>query len=198
MNPNHVTHGNVAPNQELVMKRYYWLRDSFAHLVNLTPRADLPEETAAVPDRGYSLAYPKSTLGACRELQVRGLDVSVAALDDLTHRELVQPMCRGLNHEWSADQIDFAAEYFDDAKSWMTTTHFCRMADLEFGQAAKAYRVAAARFGLPFRMDFELRNLVAVVEPASEPTAYGWVSFHPRGTSLRCHDLATEKQVVSA
>lgn len=180
------------------MKRYYWLRDSFAHLVNLTPKADLPEETAVVQDRGYSLAYPKSTLGACHELRVRGLDVSVASLDDLIHHELVQPMCRGMNHEWSAEQIDLAAEHFDGAKFWMATTHFCRMADLEFGQVAKAYRVAAARFGLPFREEFELRQLVTVVEPASEPTAYGWVSFYPRGASLRCHDLATEKQVVPA
>ena len=180
------------------MKRYYWLRDSFAHLVNLTPKADLPEETAVVQDRGYSLVYPKSTPGACRELQVRGLNVSVAALDDLIHRELVRPLSRGMNHEWSAEQIDRAAECFDGAKCWLTTTHFCRMADLEFGQVAKAYRVAAARFGLPFRVDFELRHVITVVEPASEPTDYGWVSFYPQGTSLGCRDHATEKQVVQA
>lgn len=110
-------------------------------------------------------------------MQVRGLNASVPALNYLIRRGLVRPPRAGRNYEWFPEQIDWAAEYLDQQEEWTATTQFCRVADLEFGQMVKAYRVAAARFGLPFRCDFELQHVVAVIEPAAAPTAYARVRF---------------------
>lgn len=174
MNQAALTHDSIP----LPMKRHYWLRDSFTHLVSLTIEVTPGRLWANGAEQGYSLVYPKTTLGACRELQLRGLNASVPALNYLIRRGLVRPPRTGRNYEWLPDQIDWAAEHFHQREEWTATTQFCRVADLEFGQVVKAYRVAAARYGLPFCLDFELRNVVAVIEPASAPTAFARVRFH--------------------
>jgi hypothetical protein len=180
----------------IARKRHYWLRDSFAHLASLTAEVTLGGLGANGADQGHSIVYPKTTLGACRELQVRGLNASVPALNDLIRRRLVRPPRAGRNYQWFPEQIDWAAEYLDQQEEWTATTQFCRVADLEFGQVVKAYRVAAARFGLPFRVDFELQHVVAVIEPASAPTAYARVRFHrtteDTAGSPTLADVATE------
>ncbi|MBX3452498.1 MAG: hypothetical protein KF777_23305 [Planctomycetaceae bacterium] len=179
-------------------KRHYWLRDSFTHLVGLAVEVTPGRLWANGAEQGDSIDYPKTTLGACRELQIRGLNASVPALNYLIRRGLVQPTRTGRNYEWFPKQIDWAAEYFNQRQVWTATTQFCRMADLEFGQVVKAYRVAAARFSLPFSPDFEVRNVVAVIEPASAPAAFAQVWFYSRSTAFRVHDGPAEKQEVTA
>lgn len=180
------------------MKRHYWLRESFTHLVGLTADVTPDRLWAQGGEQGYSMVYPKTTLGACRELQVRGLDASVPALNYLIRRGLVRPARTGRNYEWFPEQIDWAAEYFNHRQEWTATTQFCRMANLEFGQVVRAYRVAAARYDLRFQVDFEVRHVVTVIEPASEPTAFARVRFYPRGTSFVVDGTPAAKQEVQA
>lgn len=176
MNPAN-DNGNPMPP-----KLYYWLRDTFDQSVQLTFELTPARVWTPSNDDGYSNVYPKTTLGACKELQTRGLKASVPALNYLIRQKLIEPDRTGRNYGWSSDQIDSAAAYFDSRREWMPTTHFCRASNLEFAQVVRAYRVAAALFRLPWLTDFDVRNLVSVIEPPADPSGFSTVRFYPRGT----------------
>ena len=163
------------------MKRYYWLRDSFstamACVMDVTPAWLLAHGHKI----GGSAVYPKTTLGACGELQLRGLDASAPALDYMIRRKLVSPARIGRNYQWYPEQIDWAAEHFDRQCKWAATTQFCRVSNLEFGQVVKAYHLASARYRVPFFGSFDMQKFVAVIEPASSPGDYARIMFYPCG-----------------
>lgn len=57
--------------------------------------------------------YPKSTEQASSELRTRGCDSNVPALNYLIKQGKVQPVRKGRNYEWSAADIDQAAQVFE-------------------------------------------------------------------------------------
>ena len=185
-------------------KRHYWLREDFDHLIGLLPGGDF--RFAGDADRSATLAYPKSTEGAFRELRLRGLKCDAEILERLAEQRIVNPQ-RGNalvsdgkgNAEyvpstqllmWDKEAIDAAAEWLYDNEHWSSWTHYCWVTNLRFGQAVKAYRVAAARYGLPFSIGFDPLGLVSVVEPAATADDYAWVRFFPKGTKVEPQEAA--------
>ena len=179
------------------MKRHYWLRESFTYLVSLMMEVTPTRLWADGHRNGLSIVYPKTTLGASRELHVRGLDTTVPALEYLIRRKLVRPLRTGRNYQWEPEHIDQAAEYFDQHRNWAATTHFCRVANLEFGQVVSAYRVAAARDNIPLSTNFDLQYLTTVIEPTAEPGGFARVQFYPRGTTFEQNDVSMARQEVT-
>lgn len=168
------------------MKTHYWLREDFDVLMGLLPGADvqLPNGNKL----GHSLQYPKHIEGAVSELKLRGLLVDRPALEKLIADGVVNPLkmsgSKGISM-WSKDDIDAAAEYLYDNDLWSSWTHFCYVANIKFGQAVKAYRVAAARFNLGFTLGFDILGLNTVIEPAKTPDEYAWIAFYPANATLK-------------
>lgn len=177
-------------------KRHYWLRDDFNHLMSLVP-ANLIK-SAHDHRIGSSLTYPKTTAGACYELILRGIDASVPRLNYLIKQRIVMPCRTDRNYGWDQEQIDRAAEHLNQNKLWMPHTHFCQLMNLRFGQCVKAYRVAAARYALPFCFGFDMRNLAACIEPASESDDFARIRFYPRDVSFGFDGKPGMKQEVPA
>lgn len=178
-------------------RRHYWLREDFDHLMGLLPNADLGSPGANTS--GLSLFYPKHTEGAVTELRIRGLKCDGEMLIQMAVEGIVKPE-RGKSvvttedgkvetmpstsiMYWSKDDIDAAAEYLDGIQNWLPSAGFCFDANLRFGQVVKAYRVAAARFGLGFCTNFDPAQVVTVIEP-TEDGEYAWVRFYPKGTKM--------------
>jgi len=178
--------------------RHYWLREDFDHLMGLLPSAELG--TPGANTSGMSLFYPKHTEGAVAELRIRGLKCDGELLTQLAEQGIVKP---GRGHSmvttedgqvttmpssrilyWSKEDIDAAAEYLDGQHAWLPSAGFCFAGNLRFGQVVKAYRVAAARFGLAFCTNFDLTQVVTVIEPGEGDDEYAWVRFLPKGTKL--------------
>jgi len=168
------------------MKKHYWLREDFDNLMGLLPGADV--ELPNGNKLGHSLQYPKHVEGALAELKLRGLQVDGHSLQKLVDEGVVHPKrMEGSDTMtlWSKDDIDAAAEYLYENDQWSPWTHFCYVANIRFGQAVKAYQVAAARYGLGFTLNFDLPGLVTVIEPGEEPDDYAWIKFFPRNTKLQ-------------
>ncbi len=168
------------------MKKYYWLREDFDVLMELLPGASMGLPGAN--KSGMSLFYPKHIEGAVAELKLRGLEVTPEDLDNLVATGIVKPETMSGSDGialWSKEDIDAAAEYLYENDQWSPWTHFCYVANIRFGQAVKAHRVAAARFGLGFTLGFDLPGLVSVIEPGEEPDGYAWIKFFPRNTKLQ-------------
>jgi hypothetical protein len=135
-----------------------------------------------------SLFYPKYIEGAVAELKLRGLQVDGYALQKLVDEGVVHPKRMEGSETmtlWSKDDIDAAAEYLYENDQWSSWTHFCFVANIRYGQAVKAHRVAAARYGLGFTLNFDLPGLVSVIEPGEEPDDYAWIAFYPGNMKLR-------------
>jgi len=174
---------NSASNK----KRHYWLREDFDNLMGLLPGGDV-----ALPgdDRsGSSLHYPKRTEGAISELKLRGLQCDVDAIEAIIAEGVVDPKLMPTSPEgvmlWRKEDIDAAAEHLNRHLKWSPWTAFCFVANIRFGQAVKAYRVAAARYGLGFTFGFDLPGLVTVIEPGDSPDDYAWIAFYPGDTKLQ-------------
>jgi hypothetical protein len=173
---------NSASNK----KSHYWLRRDFDNLMGLLPGAEI-----ALPNGnrlGHTLQYPKHVEGAIAELKLRGLECDAATLESLVAEGVVNPErmpeSDGIKM-WSKDDIDAAAEYLYDHDKWSPWTAFCFVSNIRFGQAVKAYRVAAARYNLGFTLNFDLPGLVTVIEPGDSPDDYAWITFYPGDTKLR-------------
>lgn len=67
--------------------------------------------------------YPKSTEQASSELRTRGCDSSVPALNYLIKQGRVQPKRSGRNYEWSADDIDQAAQVLEEQGALTPQAH---------------------------------------------------------------------------
>ena len=172
-------------------KRHYWIREDFDEAMG-RPGAD--DEWPNDPSSGMTLAYPKTTEGATRELRLRGLNVDGIYLWQLAKKGIVHPVgarpCMtwtgedGL--EWSKEDIDQAAEwiYTHDETRWSSWTHWCWVNDLSFGQCVKAWREAAARYHWGWSEGFDVLGLVTVVEPASDPDDYARIRLLPKGTVI--------------
>ena len=166
-------------------KRHYWLREDFDHLMGLLPAAN--REMPGDRSSSSSLAYPKYTEGAMRELRLRGLDCDGGLLERLADEGLVQPTLMAGSEgirQWTKEDIDAAAEWLYNNERWSSWTHYCWVSNLRYGQCVKAFRVAAARFGLPFSLGFDPLGLVTVIEPAEDPDDYAYVQFFPKGTQV--------------
>jgi hypothetical protein len=160
--------------------------------MGLLPASD--HESPGSRKSSTSLTYPKNTEGAFRELRMRGLHVDGIYLWQLAEKGMVRPTgarpdmtWTGEDYlEWSQEDIDAAAEWIheNDQTKWSSWTHFCWVCNLRYGQCVKAFRVAAARYGLPFSMGFDPLGLVTVVEPAHTPDEYAYVRFFPKGTKV--------------
>ncbi|MBM4017149.1 MAG: hypothetical protein FJ288_02285 [Planctomycetes bacterium] len=184
-------------------KRHYWLREDFDHLMGLLPGAD-----RAWPDSGKSassLFYPKHTEGAVAELKLRGLKCDGYLLTELAEKDIVNP---GRGHSlvsdnegnvhtvpssrilyWSKADIDLVAEHlYQDERNWTPWTHFCWVANLRFGQVAKAHRVAAARYGLGFSVGWDVLGLVTVIEPPEDSEDYAYLRFLPASAKVAPED----------
>lgn len=189
----------IEENPEYVeQKRHYWLREDFDHLMGLLPAADFA--FAGSTDSSSALVYPKSTEGAFRELRLRGLQCDGLTLERLAEQGIVNPrrghslVTDGKGNAdyvpsqhimyWEKADIDAAAEWLYENQSWTSWTHFCWVCNLKYGQAVKASRVAAARYGLAFSMGFDPLGLVTVVNPAENPDDYAYVRFFPAGTKI--------------
>lgn len=170
--------------------KHYWVREDFDRLMGLLPAAD--HESPRDRKSSTSLVYPKNTEGAFRELRLRGLHVDGIYLWQLAERGIVRPYrarplmtWTGEDYlEWSKEDIDAAAEwiYDNDIGKWSHWTHYCWVNNLSYGQCVKAYRVAAARYGLGFTLSFDPLGLVSVIEPAEDSAEYGHIRFFPKGT----------------
>lgn len=172
-----------VPSQAGAAKRHhYWLREDFDHLMGVLPAAD--HEFPNDRNTSSSLFYPKTTEGAFRELRLRGLQCDEATLLRLVEQQVVTPAGEPAALQWSKHDIDAAAERLYENGDRNPWTQFCWVGNLRYGQCVKAYRVASARFGLPFSMDFDPLGLVTVIEPASSPDEYARVRFFPKGTIL--------------
>lgn len=170
------------------VKRHYWLRDDFDHLMELLPAGHREQGDWA----GSSLSYPKTTKGACRELRLRGLDASVPVLNYLIKQGTVAPERTGRNYHWHRSNIDLVAEELNAQEIWTAQTYFCRAANLNFGQCVKAFCVAAARFGLEFSPTVNPAELVVIIEPGPVPMDYATIRFLPAGTPLQVAEAARE------
>lgn len=158
-------------------KRHYLLRADYDHLMDLLPGDD--HEFPGDRDSSASLHYPKTIVGAHRELVLRGLKCDVAILRELVDGQIVKTD----GEQWSKDDIDAAAEWlYEDESHWDSFTHYCWVNNLRFGQCIKARRVAAALFRLPFTLSFDPLGLASFVEPAEGSDDYGFIRFFPKGT----------------
>jgi len=180
--------------------RHYWLREDFDELIGVIPGADMP--MAGDRKASCSLVYPKWTEGAVAELKLRGLDCNGAMLLTLAEKGIVNPQ-RGTSvvsddkgnvstvpsdrvMMWSKADIDAAAEYLYDNDFWGHWTHFCWVANVRYGQAVKAHRVACLKYGLGFSLGFDVPGLVTVIEPAADAGAnYAHIYFYQAGTKLK-------------
>jgi hypothetical protein len=174
----------VSENEFIETARPYHVRKGplgFNQMVQTMPLyCDLDDK-----DAGYSLAYPKSFTGAVGELQHRGLDCPRSLLMKLVEDRVVIPRGRGDNQEWSEEDIDEAAEWLRAYGHLNAWGHFCEVANVEFGQAVKAYRDAVSRYGLMENVTFEPLGVTVVVKPASDAiTGYATVEFYPAGASV--------------
>ena len=168
------------------MKKHYWLREDFDVLMELLPGAGLGLLSANVT--GHSLFYPKYIEGAVAELKLRDLKVDGYCLQKLVDDGVVSPQKMFGSQSitlWGKGDIDAAAEYLYDNDQWSSWTHFCYVANIKFGQAVKAYRVAAARYNLGFTLGFDILGLNTVIEPAKTPDEYAWIAFYPADVKLK-------------
>lgn len=171
-------------------KRYYLVREDFEHLMGLLPAAE--HQFPGDRKSSTSLVYPKNTEGAFRELRLRGLQCDGIQLWELAKQGIAKPVgARPMMTwtgedflEWSKEDIDAAAEWLYENQHWNPWTHFCWVTNVRYGQAVKAYRVAAARYNLPFTIGFDPLGLVTVVEPAENPDDYAYVRFFPKGMKV--------------
>jgi hypothetical protein len=170
------------PVQSDGKKQHYWLREDFDHLMGLLPAAD--HEFPGDRKSSTSLTYPKNIEGAFRELRFRGLQCDASTLMQLIEQKVVRPAGELSALEWSKEDIDAAAEWLYEHGRWGSWTHFCWVCNLRYGQCIKAYRVAVARYGLPFTLSFDPLGLVTVVEPAENPDDYAYVRFFPKGVAV--------------
>jgi|GEM_PF-828373 len=174
--------------------RHYWLREDFDHLIGLIPGIGIPSPRGR--DSSASLDYPKSTEGAMLELRLRGLDCDGELLTKLVEKGIVNP---GRGHAmmtndkdevvfgpsdrilyWDKEHIDTAAEWLYSNEHWKPWTHFCWVANLRFGQAVKAHRVACARYGLGFHTSFDIPGYLTIIEPAQNALDnYATIRFYP-------------------
>jgi hypothetical protein len=176
--------------QDAISKRHYWIRDDFDHLMGLLPGGD--HEFPGDRKSSSSLVYPKNTEGAFRELRLRGLNCDGITLWNLVAAGTVRPegaregmTWTGEDYlEWSKEDIDAAAEHLYENQSWNSWTHYCWVNNLSFGQCVKAFRVACARFNLPFSLGFDPVGLVSVVEPADDTADFGYIRFFSKGVKL--------------
>lgn len=181
-------------------KRHYWVREDFDLLMDLLPDQD--REHPGDRDSSSSLVYPKSTEGAFRELRYRGLFVDGIYLWKLVEKGIVQPeggrpgiTWTGRDFlNWRKEDIDAAAEwiYANDPQAWSSWTHYCWVNNLSYGQCVRAYRVAIARYNLPFSCNFEPMAVVSAIELAEHPDDYARVTFYPRGTKLAPAEVSDE------
>lgn len=188
----------MTTNERGQSKRHYWVREDFDHLMDLLPAAE--HEFPGDRKSSSSLTYPKSTEGAFRELRLRGLQVDGIDLWQLAADGIVEPTgarpgmtWTGEDYlEWSEADIDTAAEwiYENDETKWSSWTHFCWVSNLSFGQCVKAFRVAAARYGLGFSLSFDPLGLVTVIEPAETPDEYAYIRFFPKGTVVEPQEVS--------
>ena len=184
---NHPTASAEVADAAMV-KRHYWMRDDFDHLMGLLPAKDAECGRSA----GASLSYPKTTKGACRELRLRGLEASPPVLDYFIKEGTVVPERTGRKYRWHRNHIDLLAEELNTHEIWTVHTCFCWTANLRFGQCVKAFRVATARYGLDFCLNFNPDGLVVVIEPGANPNDYAYIRFFPRGARLEMTDAARE------
>ncbi len=177
---------NLTDNEKAAAKRHYWVREDFDHLMGLLPGAD--RVTPNGNKQGSTLEYPKHTEGAVSELKLRGLTCDGEKLVGMVSEGIVKPELMAGSQSiymWEKADIDAAAEHLFAKREWNSWTHFCFVGNLRFGQAVKAYRVAAAKYGLGFSMSFDILGLTTVIEPAENAaTDYGWVKFFPADVSL--------------
>lgn len=183
-----------------VSKRHYWVREDFDPLMDLLPDEDREDPNAR--NSSSSLVYPKSTEGAFRELRYRGLFVDGIYLWNLVEKGIVQPAGGrpGITWtgedflNWRKEDIDAAAEwiYANDPQAWSSWTDFCWVGNLSYGQCVRAFRVAIARYNLPFSRNFEPMAVVSVIEPAEHPDDYARVTFFPKGTKLEPAEVSHE------
>lgn len=190
---------NEGNMQDRPVQRHYWLREDFDELISVIPGADLPMRGDR--DASCSLVYPKSTKGAAAELKLRGLQCDEAMLARLVDEGVVEPD-RGQSLVsdqegnvgtvpserllmWSREAIDAAAEWLYDHERWTSWTHFCWVANLSYGQAVKAHRVACIKHRLGFHVGFDVPGLVTVIEPHKEEGGYARVRFYPRDVKLQ-------------
>jgi len=181
--------------------RHYWLREDFDELIGVIPGADLP--VGGGGSASCSLVYPKWTRGAVAELKLRGLECDAAMLVQMAEKGVVNPqrgasvVCDGqseveavppgdvMTWSWSKADIDAAAEYLYDEGHWGSWTHFCWVANLRYGQAVKAHRVACLKYDKGFSLNFDVPGFVTVIEPAADASVdYARVQFYPGGTRL--------------
>jgi len=183
-------------------KRHYWLREDFDELIGVIPGADMP--MASDRDASCSLVYPKSTQGAAAELKLRGLKCDGHLLQELVDKGIVNPgrgqalmadekgnaMYGPSDHVlfWGKEHIDAAAEWLYENEHWDSWAHFCWVANLRFGQAVKAHRVACVRHRLGFHLSFDVPGLVTVIEPAKDGDGYARIQFFPAGTKLETRE----------
>lgn len=175
--------------------RHYWLREDFDHLMSLIGAEDFPVLTGQ--NSGTALVYPKTTEGAVMELRTRGLKCDRVLLTKLVEDGILNPRRGHLltsdDHGevkfqpistrilyWDKEAIDYAAEWLYQHDYWESWTHFCWVANLRFGQAVKAHRVACARYGLGFHTAFDIPGFLTIIEPTQDATLnYATVSFYP-------------------
>lgn len=150
--------GDVRPQ-----KRHYWTREDFEALIEVIPGSDMTR--VGSEKSGISLVYPKHTEGAAAELKIRGLDCDGYLLQKLIDEGVVAPkMTTGSQPipVWDRNDIDTAAEWLYENDRWSSWTHFCWVANLRYGQAVKAHRVACVRNDLGFQVGFDVPGLVTV------------------------------------
>lgn len=176
------TRSESLPVHNDASRPHYWLREDFDHLMGLLPAAD--HEFPGERSSSTSLHYPKNTEGAFRELRLRGLKCDASLLIHLVEERIVRPRGELSALEWSKEDIDAAAEWLYENEHWTQWTHFCWVSNLRFGQAVKAFRVAAARAGLGYSSGFDVLGFVTVIEPADGPEDYARIRFFPNGTRL--------------
>lgn len=168
------------------MKKHYWLREDFDTLMGLLPGAEiiLPHGNTL----GHTLQYPKHVDGAIAELKLRGLLADRKAMEMMVAEGIVRPFLMSDSAGitlWDKEDIDATADYLYENDRWSSWTHFCYVSNIRFGQAVKAYRVAAARYNLGFSLNFDLPGLVTVIEPGQTPDDYAWVAFYPGDAKLK-------------
>jgi hypothetical protein len=193
-----MTTQNEGKTTEQKARRHYWLREDFDELIAVIPSADVP--MPGDRDASCSLVYPKSTQGAAAELKLRGLTCDEALLTRLAVEGVTNPD-RGHSLvtdkegnagtvpsdsilSWSKEAIDRAAEWLYDNEHWDSWTHFCWVANLRFGQAVKAHRVACVKYGLGFSLSFDVPGLVTVIEPSPQSQDCAHIRFFRMGTKL--------------